>query len=95
MPCAYVIDQERGDTVADTSTASARGTEQSSKGFFGRILLYIRQVIAEIRKVVRPTRDELTQYTIVVLAFIVFIMLFVLGLDWVFSRAVSFVFGTS
>ncbi|MBD2758028.1 preprotein translocase subunit SecE [Yimella sp. cx-573] len=81
--------------MADTSTASARGTEQPSKGFFGRILLFIRQVIDEIRKVVRPTREELTQYTVVVLVFLVFIMMFVVGLDWVFSRGVSWVFGDS
>ncbi|MBC9955864.1 preprotein translocase subunit SecE [Yimella sp. cx-51] len=81
--------------MADTSTASARDTEQPSKGFFGRILLFIRQVIDEIRKVVRPTREELTQYTVVVLVFLVFIMLFVVGVDWVFSRGVSWVFGDS
>jgi preprotein translocase subunit SecE len=81
--------------VADTSTASARDTEQSSKGFFGRILLFFKQVISEIRKVVRPTRDELTQYTAVVLIFIVFIMLFVVGLDWVFNHVINFVFGTN
>ncbi|WP_431843368.1 preprotein translocase subunit SecE [Calidifontibacter indicus] len=81
--------------MADTSTASARDTEQSSKGFFGRILLFFKQVISEIRKVVRPTRDELTQYTTVVLIFIVFIMLFVVGLDWVFNHVINFVFGTN
>lgn len=81
--------------MADTSTASARDTEKSSPGFFGRILSFFRQVIGEIRKVVRPTREELTQYTLVVLAFIIFIMLFVVGLDWVFSRVVNFVFGNS
>ena len=81
--------------MADTSTASARDTEQSSKVFFGRILLFFKQVISEIRKVVRPTRDELTQYTTVVLIFIVFIMLFVVGLDWVFNHVINFVFGTN
>lgn len=81
--------------MADTSTASARDTEQSSKGFVGRILLFFKQVISEIRKVVRPTRDELTQYTAVVLIFIVFIMLFVVGLDWVFNHVINFVFGTN
>ena len=81
--------------MADTSTASARDTEQSSKGFFGRILLFFKQVISEIRKVVRPTRDELTQYTAVVLIFIVFIMLFVVGSDWVFNHVINFVFGTN
>nr|WP_255427425.1 preprotein translocase subunit SecE [Yimella sp. cx-51] len=57
--------------------------------------MFIRQVIDEIRKVVRPTREELTQYTVVVLVFLVFIMLFVVGVDWVFSRGVSWVFGDS
>ncbi|GAB3582355.1 preprotein translocase subunit SecE [Calidifontibacter terrae] len=81
--------------MAQTSTNSARDTESASTGFFGRILLFIRQVIDEVRKTVRPTRDELYQYTVVVVIFIVAIMLYVIGLDQVFIRAVDFVFGSN
>lgn len=71
-----------------TSTAARRG-------FFSRVWLFIRQVIDEMRKVVYPTRDELTTYTIVVLVFLAVIMAYVNGLDWMFTRAIAWVFGSS
>lgn len=48
-----------------------------------------------MRKVVYPTRDELTTYTIAVLVFLAVIMAYVNGLDWLFTRAVSWVFGSN
>lgn len=78
--------------MTSTSTASA-GEKSSRKGFFGRILLFIRQVLDEMRKVVRPTRDELVQYTTVVVAFILVVMAFVVGFDQLFQRLVNWVFG--
>nr|WP_218884363.1 MULTISPECIES: preprotein translocase subunit SecE [Allobranchiibius] len=58
-----------------------------------RLVLFIRQVIDELRKVVRPTRQELLNYTAVVVVFICLVMGFVVGLDQVFERLVSFVLG--
>ena len=60
--------------------------------FFASIGLFISQVLDEMRKVVRPTREELTTYTIVVIVFVVAIMLFVFGLDTLFTRLVFWVF---
>nr|WP_269813078.1 preprotein translocase subunit SecE [Ornithinimicrobium sediminis] len=51
------------------------------------------QVMAELRKVVRPTQRELITYTIVVMVFVSVIMAYVFGLDQVFTRLVGFVFG--
>lgn len=84
--------------MTETSTAedrgAGRGTAARQGGPIARILLFIRQVIDEMRKVVRPTRQELIQYTIVVLVFILIIMGFVVGLDQLFQRLVSWLFGT-
>ncbi len=63
--------------------------------FFGAIGLFISQVLDEMRKVVRPTRKELTTYTTVVIVFVVVIMLFVLGLDTLFTKLVFWVFAGS
>lgn len=63
--------------------------------FFASIGLFISQVIDEMRKVVRPTREELTTYTIVVIVFVTAIMLFVLGLDTLFTKLVFWVFAGS
>ncbi|MFN8074799.1 MAG: preprotein translocase subunit SecE [Kineosporiaceae bacterium] len=58
-----------------------------------RIRLFLRQVISELRKVVRPTRKELTTYTTVVLAFVVIMMVFVSILDFGFGKLVLWAFG--
>ncbi|MEV0868749.1 preprotein translocase subunit SecE [Brachybacterium paraconglomeratum] len=47
--------------------------------------LFIRQVIAELRKVVVPSRRELVLYSITVLLFVAFMILLIFGLDAAFS----------
>ena len=56
--------------------------------------LFITQVMAELRKVVTPTRKELLSYTGVVLVFVVIMMAIVSAFDFVFALAVTYVFGT-
>ena len=55
--------------------------------------LFLRQVIAELRKVVRPTRTELITYTSVVMVFVVVVMAFVSALDISLGKLVLLVFG--
>jgi preprotein translocase subunit SecE len=83
-----VIDEPSEDVVAN-----ARKERAERRGPFGRIALFIRQVVAELRKVVTPTRRELVNYTLVVLVFVVIMMAIVSGLDTVFSLLVNFLFG--
>ncbi|HET8599742.1 MAG TPA: preprotein translocase subunit SecE [Segeticoccus sp.] len=85
--------------MTDTSTAGRRGSgrsgppTQEKRGVFGAIALFVSQIIDELRKVVRPTREELTTYTIVVIVFVAAIMAYVFGLDYAFTRLVLWVFG--
>jgi preprotein translocase subunit SecE len=62
-------------------------------GFFGRINLFYRQVVAELKKVVWPTRNQLTTYTAVVLVFVAFIIAVVSILDVILTKVVFWVFG--
>jgi preprotein translocase subunit SecE len=55
--------------------------------------LFVRQVIAELRKVIWPTRRELRTYTIVALAFICVMTAIVVSLDYGFTKLVFAVFG--
>jgi preprotein translocase subunit SecE len=55
--------------------------------------LFYRQVLGELRKVVRPTRRELITYTSVVIVFVLIMLAYVSGLDYLFSKAVLEVFG--
>jgi preprotein translocase subunit SecE len=65
----------------------------ASKRRRGGIRLFIRQVLAELRKVVRPTRTELITYTSVVLVFVLAVMTYVSGLDLAFGKLVLWAFG--
>ena len=68
-------------------------TREKRPNFFARIVIFIRQVIAELRKVVTPTRQELVKFTAVVLGFVVVMMAIVYGLDLLFTWVVQVVFG--
>lgn len=82
-----VPDETNGGTVA------ARG-DGSSGNVFAKIMLFFRQVIGELRKVVTPTRQELIRYTLVVLGFVLVMMGIVYGLDILFTMVARFLFGT-
>jgi preprotein translocase subunit SecE len=55
-------------------------------------LTFYRQVVAELRKVVWPTRPQVVNYFFVVLVFVLIMMAFVAGLDYGFGKAMFAVF---
>ena len=81
------------ENPSEDIVANARKERAQKRGPAGRFSLFIRQVIAELRKVVTPTRRELFTYTLVVLVFVVIMMALVGGLDWINAFVVNFVFG--
>jgi len=62
-------------------------------GPFARVGLFYRQVINELRKVVWPTRKQLTTYTAVVLVFVTFVIAVVSLLDLILTKIIFWVFG--
>ncbi|WP_246531274.1 preprotein translocase subunit SecE [Streptomyces bathyalis] len=70
-----------------------RGGKRGKKGPFGRLGLFYRQIIAELRKVVWPTRHQLSTYTSVVIVFVVIMIGLVTVIDYGFTEAVKYVFG--
>jgi len=54
---------------------------------------FVRQSVAELRKVVWPTGDQVGQYFIVVLVFVLFLMFVVFGLDSLFGWGLLKLFG--
>jgi preprotein translocase subunit SecE len=77
------------ETRAPSSASERRPTPSGRTG----VGLFFRQVIAELRKVIWPTRDQLVTYFMVVLVFVLFMILFVSVLDYVFNTAMFKVFG--
>ena len=55
--------------------------------------LFVRQVVAELRKVIWPTRHELVTYTTVALVFIAVMVALVTSLDYGFTKLIIAVFG--
>jgi preprotein translocase subunit SecE len=80
--------REKGRTM----TESAESTEQKL-GLFARVGLFYRQILSELKKVVWPTRKQLSTYTAVVLVFVLFIIAVVSLLDLVLTKIVFWVFG--
>ncbi|CAM3700986.1 preprotein translocase subunit SecE [Micrococcus flavus] len=79
--------------MAATHGSSTPEPESQRRGPFGRIVLFLRQVVDELRKVVTPTSEELIRMTGVVLAFVAVMILLVMGLDWVFGTLAGLLFG--
>lgn len=72
-------------------SSEARGDTHLS--IFGRMALFLRQVVAELRKVIWPTRKELITYTVVVIVFVAVMAAIVAVFDYVFTKGVLFIFG--
>ena len=66
---------------------SEKKTERTSP------VTFYRQVVAELRKVVWPTQQQLVTYFIVVLVFVIVMIGYVSLLDVAFGKAVFAVFG--
>ncbi len=58
-------------------------------------ITFYRQVVAELRKVVWPTQQQLVTYLIVVLTFVLVMIAYVSLLDLAFGKGVFAVFGGS
>ena len=74
---------------------AVRGTRGGSTRQRTSIPTFYRQVVAELRKVVYPTQEQLVTYFIVVMVFVIFMMTLVSLLDLGFGKLVFWVFGGS
>ena len=75
-----------------TESKAVRGSRDSSPDKRTSIPTFYRQVVAELRKVVWPTQEQLVTYFIVTLVFVAFFMTLVSGLDLAFGELVFEIF---
>jgi preprotein translocase subunit SecE len=87
------VSDTRGSTATPERGRSSSESKGDRSGLFARMGLFYRQVVAELRKVIWPTRRELITYTTVVLAFVTGLTVIVAILDNLFGRLVLLVFG--
>ncbi len=80
----------KDETRTRAEAERARAAELRDKRSIGR---FLREVVAELRKVIWPGRRELITYTTVVIVFVAFMVALVAGLDILFAQGVIAVFG--
>lgn len=69
------------------------GSNETKQGLIARARLFVRQVIVELRRVVWPTRKQVTTYTGVVLVFVTVLSLIVAVFDFIFGKGILVIFG--
>jgi preprotein translocase subunit SecE len=79
--------QTRGQSAERRSGSGAGKRDRTTPA------LFTRQVVAELRKVIWPTRNELVTYTAAALVFVVIMSTIVLTLDYGFTKLMFWVFG--
>jgi preprotein translocase subunit SecE len=92
--------------VSDSARAGATGADDTRRqaprpkkkgaeelGAFARLARFVRQVVAELKKVVRPSRNDLVGYATAVLVFVAVVMAFVTLVDLGVGSLTRVVFG--
>lgn len=74
------------DTRSTTPVSSGHDRRRTPPG------LFLRQVVAELRKVVWPTQQQVVTYFFVVLVFVLVMMAYVSALDFGFGQAMFEIF---
>ncbi|BCI79860.1 protein translocase subunit SecE [Mycolicibacterium sp. TY66] len=99
-------DVETGDTDSDAEDSAAEAGKKSkpkkadkskktgpTRNPFVFVWNYLKQVVAELRKVIWPNRKQMIGYTTVVLVFLVFMVALIGGVDFGLAKLVMWVFG--
>ena len=94
------VDLETGTAASPTKNGSGTGKKTakkrddgSSRNPFVFVWNYLKQVVAELRKVIWPNRKQMVSYTIVVLVFLAFMVALIGGVDLGVGKLVMWVFG--
>jgi preprotein translocase subunit SecE len=82
-----IVSEQHHELSGNTPHAGSPGVGRTSP------ITFLRQVIAELRKVVWPTRPMVVSYFFVVLVFVLVMMAIVSGLDFGFGKLMFKVFG--
>ena len=91
------IDRGEGsDSASRKASKKSAGKKSAGSGRgnpFKRLVKFLREVVAELRKVIWPNRKQMVTYTSVVLVFVIFMVAFISGLDLAFIKGVNWLFG--
>jgi preprotein translocase subunit SecE len=97
------VDLATGTKAAPTKNGAGIATKTAKKAAdrpgnggrnpFAYVWNYLKQVIAELRKVIWPNRKQMVTYTSVVLLFLVFMVVLISLVDLGLTKVVMLIFG--
>ncbi|KUH67908.1 preprotein translocase subunit SecE [Mycolicibacterium novocastrense] len=94
------VDLSTGTAASPTKNGSGAAKKAAKKRADGPsrnpflfVWNYLKQVVAELRKVIWPNRKQMATYTGVVLLFLAFMLAMIGGVDFGLAKLVSLVFG--
>jgi preprotein translocase subunit SecE len=93
---AVELTESSADDATGKKAKKAKKTRKSDEPSSNPIVFvitYLRQVVAELRKVIWPNRKQMGSYTSVVLAFLVFMVTLIGLVDLGLAKLVLLVFG--
>lgn len=90
-PAAATDSVKNGDGPKKPKTAKKTGPPRDNPFVF--VWTFLKQVVAELRKVIWPNRKQMISYTTVVLVFLVFMVSLIGGVDLGLAKLVTLVFG--
>jgi preprotein translocase subunit SecE len=90
---AVELTDSDADDAKKKKAKKAKKSDEPSSNPFVFVLTYLKQVVAELRKVIWPNRKQMGSYTSVVLAFLVFMVTFIGLVDLGLAKLVLLVFG--
>lgn len=83
-----------GITEGKGRATAGRDDHRDNRGnIFQRLMRFLREVVAELKKVIWPARKQMITYSIVVIVFVTFMVALVYGLDALFAQGVLSIFG--
>ncbi len=84
---------KKANKVKKTKKANAKKDTGSSRNPFVFVWNYLKQVVAELRKVIWPNRKQMVSYTATMLVFLTFMIALISGVDIGLHKLVLLVFG--
>ena len=82
-----------GATVGKGRATAVRDSRPTRVSLPKRLVRFLQEVVAELRKIIWPSRKQLVTYTLVVLVFVSFMVALVALLDFLVGQGVNALFG--
>ena len=86
-------DTKSAEAKSSAKPAKKKTTAGPSRNPIAFVVQYLKEVIDELRKVIWPSRKQMVSYTMVVFAFLVFMVTLIGLVDFGLGRLVMLVFG--